>query len=132
MLYLERYPEAFEDPFVEQVVADDAPFEVWVRDDRTGARDGQHEHDRRRHPSPRMPDGEGPDLIGPSLVIGDLGRGHPHSAQLIAPLTFGVLIAPDWTPHVSRICLYLPFAISTFSANRTGWVMPVVFGIASP
>ena len=47
----------------------------------------------------------GPDVLGTARWGGDLVGGHLSSHQLIAPLIFGVLIAPDWMPHLVKICV---------------------------
>ena len=84
--------------------------------------------DRRRHPAARVAHRDGPDLVRPPRGVGVLAPRTPPGAQLVAPLIFASpsLIAPDWMPHLVRIRVYVPSAISFFSAASIGWAMPRV------
>ncbi len=55
---------------------------------------------------------------GRPVCLGDLVTRAPTTAQLIAPLIFGFVIAPDWIPHFSRIFTYVPLAISCFERGE--------------
>src|SRR5436305_1695312 len=50
----------------------------------------------------------------------------------MAPLIFGVEMAPASTPQWVRIALYWPFFISSCSAARIGLSRPLPLGIAIP
>jgi len=130
---LDRHAQTAEDARVEQVIADDTPLEVRVGGDRAYDRDRHDEHDGRRHPAPRTPDRDGRDVLGsPGLFWHRAPRGHLPTAHSTAPLIFGEVIAPSWTPHFLSICRYVPFAISAFIAPSTAVVIPVFFGTAKP
>ena len=52
--------------------------------------------------------------------------------QLAAPLMAGLEMAPSCTPHLSRIFMYVPFAMRCSRAASTGLAIPLFFGMAIP
>ncbi len=56
----------------------------------------------------------------------------PAGGQLAAPLMAGLEMAPSCTPHLSRIFMYVPFAMRCFRAASTGLAMPSFLGMAIP
>jgi len=66
-----------------------------------------------------------------SLSVGP-GTATSRRAQRVAPLIVGLLMAADWSSHFLRIDMYVPSAISCFSAASTGFAMPLFFGSARP
>ena len=65
-------------------------------------------------------------------VRSSVGTGPVRAPQLVAPLITDEVTAPDCTPHLVRIWVYTPLAMSALTAACTGAAMPFPLGRARP
>ncbi len=94
---------------------DERPLEAVVGDQQVDEHRGQHGQHGDRDPAPGMPDGHGLDRFRP-CPPGWTSSPSSSAISDAAGLTAGVVIAPASTPHLARIVLYVPSAISACTA----------------